>query len=69
MTQKNEYKPEILNEIEAKKLKKQKHIIFVDAFSYQVKELFIIKNPQYSGESKEEGYKTKDFKDFLKEME
>lgn len=68
MTQKQEYKPEILNEKEAKRLIKQKHINFVDAFSYQVRELFIIKSPEYAGPKKEHGYKTKEFADFLKKM-
>ncbi len=58
----------ILNEDEANKLKKQKHINFVDAFSHQIKELFIIHNPQYAGKKKEEGYKTKEFKDFSEKL-
>jgi molybdopterin/thiamine biosynthesis adenylyltransferase len=64
--QKNEHKPKLLSEIEAKRLLKLKHINFVNAFSNQTKELFIIENPIYAGERKEEGYKTKKFADFSK---
>lgn len=45
-------------------LKKQPHTILVDAFSRQLKELFIIENPIYAGERKEEGFQTKKFKKF-----
>ncbi len=38
---------------------------FVDAFSRQLKELFFIKNNQFVGQSKEEVYKTKEFKEFV----
>ncbi|MFA5932136.1 MAG: ThiF family adenylyltransferase [Candidatus Paceibacterota bacterium] len=69
MEQKNEYRPKILNKKEAEKLMKQKHINFVDAFSHQLKELFIIKNPLYAGPKKTEGYKTKEFTNFSKKME
>lgn len=68
MTQKQEYEPIILSEIRAKKLMKKKSINFVDAFSHQMKELFIIKNPKYAGAGKAEGYKTKEFAVFLRKM-
>lgn len=69
MSKKQEYKPKILSEIEAKRLIRQKNINFVDAFSSQTKELFLIENPEYSGSRKEEGYKTKEFSIFSKKME
>src|ERR1035437_6665951 len=69
MMKKNEYKPEILNEKEAKRLMKLKYINLVDAFSRQLKELFVIDNPIYSGEKKEEGYQTKKFQEFCKQNE
>ncbi len=68
MKNNSEYKPSILNRREAEKLMKQKHINFVDAFSHQLKELFIIKNPEYAGPRKADGYKTKEFTIFLKKM-
>jgi molybdopterin/thiamine biosynthesis adenylyltransferase len=40
------------------------HLVYIDVFSHQLKELFIINNPIYSGEKKEEGYKTNDYTDF-----
>ncbi len=64
-----EYRPKTLKEIEVKKILKQKHINFVDAFLYQVKELFLIKNPKYTGPQKEKAYKTKEYKDFFKKIE
>ncbi|HEY5587536.1 MAG TPA: ThiF family adenylyltransferase [Candidatus Paceibacterota bacterium] len=42
-------------------------LVFVDAFSHQLKELFIINNPIYSGERKEEGYKTENYSNFCNE--
>ncbi|MBI3888377.1 ThiF family adenylyltransferase [Candidatus Nomurabacteria bacterium] len=68
MTRKQEYKPVILSEIETKKLMKNKSINFVDAFSFQVKELFIIKNPEYAGPEKEKAYQTREFADFSKKI-
>jgi tRNA A37 threonylcarbamoyladenosine dehydratase len=69
MLQKYEYKPQILKESKIKRLTQKKHINFVDAFSSQIKELFLIKNPKYAGPRKEEGYKTKEFIIFSKKME
>jgi len=43
---------------------KQPHVVLVDAFSTQLKELFIIENPIYAGEKKAEGYQTEKFKEF-----
>lgn len=40
------------------------HLIFVDAFVNQIKELFLIENHKYIGEPKEEVYKTEDFKNY-----
>lgn len=57
-----------MNEREAKRLMRQKHVNFVDAFSHQIKELFIIKNPEYAGPRKTESYETKKFADFLKNL-
>jgi len=45
-------------------LAKHPHTILVDAFSRQLKELFIIENPIYAGEKKEEGFQTEKFKEF-----
>jgi molybdopterin/thiamine biosynthesis adenylyltransferase len=45
-------------------LKKQPHIVLVDAFSHQLKELFIVENPIYAGETKAEGYQTEKYKEF-----
>lgn len=64
MTQKHEYRPRILNETEVKRLMKQKHINFVDAFSRQIKELFIVKNPEYAGPKKAGGIRLKNLQIF-----
>lgn len=59
------YKPLFLNDAEAKRLKKRfSHIITVDAFSRQIKELFFIDNPQYVGENKETVYTGDIFKKY-----
>ena len=69
MLQKHEYKPQILKESKVKRLiQGEKRINFVDAFSYQVKELFLVKNPQYAGPRKEEAYRTKEFLTFLNKI-
>ena len=49
-------------------LKKNKHIIYVDAFSHQVKELFFIKDHEFIGQNKEEAYKSPSFLKFLKDI-
>jgi len=49
-------------------LRKNKHIIYVDAFSHQVKELFFIKNHEFIGQNKEEVYKSPSFLKFLKDI-
>ncbi len=41
----------------------------IDVFSYQLKELFIIDNPIYAGERKQEGLSTKDFEYFCAKYE
>ncbi|MEX2052347.1 MAG: ThiF family adenylyltransferase [Candidatus Paceibacterota bacterium] len=69
MLQKHEYKPKTLKENEANILIKEKHINFVDAFTSQIKELFIIKNSKYACERKIEGYQTKEFIKFSKKIE
>ena len=61
-----EYKPVFIkNEKSVKELLKKNYICFVDAFSFQMKELFFIKNHEYIGKDKEEVYKSNDFKKFL----
>lgn len=45
-------------------LKKNPHIIYVDAFSHQIKELFFIKNHKFIGEDKDKVYKDKAFLKF-----
>src|ERR1035437_11146580 len=48
-------------------LRKNKHIIYVDAFSHQMKELFFIKNHEFIGQNKEEVYKSSLFLNFLED--
>lgn len=48
-------------------INKNKHIIYVDAFSHQLKELFFIKNHKFIGEDKKKVYKDKAFLNFEKE--
>lgn len=48
-------------------LRKNKHIIYVDAFSHQLKELFFIKNHKFIEEDKKKVYKDKAFLNFEKE--
>ena len=50
-------------------LAKLPHTVLVDAFSRQLKELFIIENPIYAGERKEEGFQTEKYREFLKQHE
>ncbi|MFA5777984.1 MAG: ThiF family adenylyltransferase [Candidatus Paceibacterota bacterium] len=45
-------------------LLKNPHIVLIDAFSHQLKELFVIENPIYAGERKIEGFQTEKFKEF-----
>ncbi len=40
--------------------------VFMDAFSRQLKELFLVENPRFSVEDKKEVYRSGEFKDFLK---
>ena len=48
-------------------LKKDKSIIYTDAFSHQLKELVFIKNHNLIGEDKETIFKSNFFKEFIKE--
>jgi hypothetical protein len=50
------------SEVESYKAKEGVH--YVDAFSHQLKELFIIEYPIYSGDRKKEGYATPEFTAF-----
>ena len=50
-----------------KLLKRNLDICLVNAFDRQIKELFLIKNTHFVGEPKEKIYKTKEFKNFVKE--
>ncbi len=43
--------------------------VFVDAFSRQIKELFLVENPKFSIEDKKEVYRSREFKDFSKKKE
>jgi molybdopterin/thiamine biosynthesis adenylyltransferase len=43
---------------------KRPHVIEIDAFSRQIRELFFIENHKYIGLDKEKAYKTKDFKNY-----
>lgn len=63
-------KPEIVkSEAEMQKLKKAAHTMYVDAYSFQLKELFFIKNKKYIGEPKDVVCQTDDFKKFCKKNE
>lgn len=44
-------------------------LIFVDTFSRQLKEFFLVENPRLSITDKEEVYRGREFKDFLKKKE
>jgi len=62
----SEFQPIFLKEeIEVKNLTEQHpEIVLVDAFARQLKELFVIENPIYAGDKKEEGFQTTKFKEF-----
>lgn len=62
----NNFTPTFLDDEKAVQtlLTEQPHTVLVDAFSHQLKELFIIENPIYAGEKKEEGFQTKNFQEF-----
>lgn len=63
-----EYKPVFIeNEKLLKKfLKNNPHVVYVDAFISQLKELFFIENHKFIGENKKSVYKSKYFIEFLK---
>ena len=67
----NNFKPIFLKgEDEAKSiLDKNPSAVYVDAFSRQLKEFFIIENPIYAGERKEEGFQSKEFSEFCQLQE
>ncbi len=59
------YQPVFVKDpLKALKMRKQKGITYVDAFSHQLKELFFIENHQFIGQPKAEVYKTIDFKKY-----
>jgi len=69
MNSKNvENRPVFCDSDKIEKLRKKK-VKEVDAFSFQLKELFFIENPKFVGQEKEEVYKTKDFKKFSEKKE
>lgn len=59
-----ENKPKFISEEEAEKLSEKDHVIFVDAFTPQMKELYIINNPKLNGPDKAKVFETQEFKDF-----
>ena len=64
------YKPEIIRDTnKIKTLLKDKGVNYVDAFSHQLKELFIIQNHAYIGLPKSDVWKTQDFKNFCAKSE
>ena len=66
MNNNSEYKPVFIkNDKSVKELLKKPYVLFVDAFSFQMKELFFIKNHAHIGRDKEEVYKSNDFKKFI----
>lgn len=60
----NDYKLITVQSNKIKDLKRKKHPIFVDAFTRQLKELFLIENTEFIGQDKKEIYKTEKFKKF-----
>jgi hypothetical protein len=62
----SDYRPVFLNDTEVEKLRHDhSHILYVEAFPRQIKELFFIDNHQYIGTNKEETYRTADFKEYV----
>ena len=69
-TKNNLYKPVIFKkESKIRPLLKNKNICYVNAFSYQLKELFLIENKKYIGQEKSVIYKTTDFKNYCKKKQ
>lgn len=61
-----EYRPVFLKKNQEKVLKNKKPcIVEVDAFTSQIKELFLIENHQYIGSDKDKTYETNDFKNYV----
>jgi len=58
-----EYKPRFLRSIGAKNLEAH---VFVDAFSKQIKELFLINNPQRAEENKDKVYRSGEFNKYAR---
>ncbi len=65
--QKQQFKPVIIdNENELKELMEEKpYLSFVDAFSSQTKELFLIDNIEFIGQNKEQVYAGNDFQQYV----
>lgn len=60
------FKPLIFkDEKEATDFTLDKKVVFIDAFSRQIKELFFIDNNKYIGTDKEKAYESEDFKNYL----
>lgn len=61
------YKPKFISKNQFRRfLTSHQKAILVDAFSKQVKELFLIRNPRYASEQKERIYQMKEFKKYAK---
>lgn len=60
----NDYKLIKVSSDNLNNIKRKKHPIFVDAFTRQLKELFLIENMEFIGQDKKEIYKTEKFKKF-----
>jgi hypothetical protein len=65
----NKINPSFVTKEESDVLLQSDHVTFVDAFSFQMKELYIINNPTLNGPEKDKEFETDAFKKFVSEKE
>jgi molybdopterin/thiamine biosynthesis adenylyltransferase len=63
------HEPEFLSQQQVEEIKKRKETHYVDAHQHQIKELFIIDHPQYSGDKKQEGFASELFAEYLQKQQ
>jgi molybdopterin/thiamine biosynthesis adenylyltransferase len=63
------FEPVFIKDAEAEALKSKSETVYIDAHQHQIKELFIIDHPQFSGEKKQEGFATEQFTEYAKRQQ
>lgn len=63
------FEPVFIKDAEVETLKSKSETVYIDAHQHQIKELFIIDHPQFSGEKKQEGFATEQFTEYAKRQQ